>query len=144
MITQNIIDLIKKHEGLCLEPYKDTLGCRTIGYGHLIKPSEDFTTITPDDADSILRIDLQTAYDDACSLFPNIDGICEARKAVLIDLSFNLGKEKLSHFHNFIAAVIAEKFVAAAYELRNSLWFGQVGNRGEEDRLIMLTGEFQV
>ena len=31
---------IKKNEGFSLKPYKDQLGCLTIGYGHLILPNE--------------------------------------------------------------------------------------------------------
>lgn len=31
---------IKGNEGLVLSIYKDTLGFRTVGYGHLIQPSE--------------------------------------------------------------------------------------------------------
>jgi len=144
MITPNIIALIKKHEGCSLVPYSDSMGFSTIGFGHLCRQDEDFSNgITQDQADLMCLADISTAYGDALSLFPKMDGICEARQAVLVDIAFNLGRQKLSHFVNFIAAVIAERWVQAAYELRNSLWYNQVGDRGIEDRLIILTGEFQ-
>ena len=39
-------EYIKAHEGLRLKVYKDSLGKKTIGYGHLIKIGENYTTIT--------------------------------------------------------------------------------------------------
>ena len=37
---KNLKTRIKKNEGYSNKPYKDQLGYNTIGYGHLIKPSE--------------------------------------------------------------------------------------------------------
>lgn len=36
------LELIKNCEGLSLRIYHDPVGLKTIGYGHLIKPDEDF------------------------------------------------------------------------------------------------------
>lgn len=143
MITDKTIALVKKHEGCCLTPYADTMGYNTIGVGHLVHQDEEFGTITQEEADSLLLSDLKCAAADALSLFPKMDGICEARQAVLIDMAFNLGKEKLSCFHNMIAAVNDEKWTQAAWEMRNSKWFTEVGDRGKEDWEMMVTGEFQ-
>lgn len=143
MITNNIIGLIKRHEGLRLEAYDDTLGVRTIGYGHAIKPDEKLDIIDQNKADLLLLDDLAIAYKDAISFVPKIDSFCEPRQAVLIDLAFNLGHKKLSEFVHFLAAYNSEKWTQAAWELCNSHWFTQVGVRGEENRTIVLTGEWQ-
>lgn len=55
------LNLIKQHEGLRLNVYNDVAGFPTIGYGHLIKKGETFTTITESFASMLLRQDLATA-----------------------------------------------------------------------------------
>lgn len=143
MITNNIIGLIKRHEGMRLATYEDTLGVPTIGYGHALKAGESYPDgIDQNKADTLLLSDLAVAYSDAKLLVPKMDTFCEARQAVLIDLAFNLGHHKLTQFVRFLEACNAEKWTMAAYELRNSEWFTQVGERGIEDRAIMLTGEW--
>ncbi|CAK0741032.1 lysozyme [Gammaproteobacteria bacterium] len=42
--SQAGIDLVKEFEGLRLRVYRDAAGLPTVGYGHLIKPGEDFST----------------------------------------------------------------------------------------------------
>lgn len=53
--------LIKNAEGLRLEPYQDVAGYWTIGYGHLIRQDESFTSIDETEADTILAFDLNDA-----------------------------------------------------------------------------------
>lgn len=54
------IALIKSFEGLRLEKYQDAVGKWTIGYGHLILPTESFPhAITEAEAEALLRSDLQ-------------------------------------------------------------------------------------
>lgn len=55
------LNLIKTHEGLRLNVYNDVAGFPTIGYGHLMKKGETFTTITESFASMLLRQDLATA-----------------------------------------------------------------------------------
>lgn len=142
MITPQIIALVKKHEGFDLNAYDDTDGLKTIGWGHLIKPNEDYSTITLEQAESLLLNDLNQAEGDAKSLFDNFDVLCDARQAALIDMAFNLGRDKLAHFHDMIAAVNDNNWPSAAYAMRQSLWYGQVKGRGIEDWHMILTGDF--
>lgn len=53
------IALIKQFEGCVLHVYKDVAGLNTIGYGHLIKPGERFTTITQAQAEALLHTDVR-------------------------------------------------------------------------------------
>ena len=55
------IALIKQYEGLRLTTYKDAVGIPTIGYGHVENPIPPggTRTITAEDAEQILREDLQ-------------------------------------------------------------------------------------
>lgn len=52
------IDLIKKFEGCRLEAYKDPVGVLTIGYGHTGKDVKVKMTITQEQADELLKQDL--------------------------------------------------------------------------------------
>lgn len=54
-------DLLRHFEGLRLKPYRDAAGKLTIGYGHLIRPSEAYTRITPAKAESLLLRDVAIA-----------------------------------------------------------------------------------
>jgi lysozyme len=55
------ITLIKEFEGLKLKPYADLGGKITIGWGHLIKAGEKFTSITTGQAEAIFLKDLAEA-----------------------------------------------------------------------------------
>jgi GH24 family phage-related lysozyme (muramidase) len=59
MINQAGIDLIKRFEGYSEVPYLDQLGIRTIGYGHVIEPGENFTRLSQTLGDSLLISDVK-------------------------------------------------------------------------------------
>ncbi len=59
--NQAAIELIKKFEGFRPTVYNDQGGKPTIGYGHLIKAGEVFTTITLAAAEQILAKDVVIA-----------------------------------------------------------------------------------
>lgn len=60
-ITTDGLTLIKRFEGLVLEPYLDVGGKMTIGYGHLVRPGEYFAMISEKEAEQLLRRDIQVA-----------------------------------------------------------------------------------
>ena len=57
--SSDAIDLIINFEGLSLEPYKDSAGLWTIGYGHMTK--ERHEPITPAQAEAYLVEDVKKA-----------------------------------------------------------------------------------
>lgn len=59
---------LKQFEGLRLQPYKDSAGLWTIGYGHLLKPGEWWDSITEQFATQLLADDVGTAEDAVNSL----------------------------------------------------------------------------
>jgi Phage-related lysozyme (muraminidase) len=59
-ISYSAIELLKKQQGLSLEKYRDEKGLWVIGYGHVIRPWENFSSlITPLAAEIMLQNDLQ-------------------------------------------------------------------------------------
>ncbi|NKB22023.1 MAG: glycoside hydrolase family protein [Alphaproteobacteria bacterium] len=97
--------------------------------------------LTDEQIDSLLVADLATAIDDASDLFTNFDDLNTARQIILVDMAFNLGKNRLSGFRKMIAAVAAEDWNEAANQMMDSRWYRQVKSRGERNVEVMRTGE---
>ena len=116
---------LKLDEGVKAKPYKDTVGKLTVGVGRNL----DDVGLRTDEINYLLDNDIQQAEADAKTLFTNFDALSDARKAVLVNMSFNLGLSRLSGFKNFKAAVEAGAFEQAAVEMLSSKWAEQVGAR---------------
>jgi len=91
------IEFIKKWEGSRLnpktrmhEPYKCCAGLLTIGYGHLIKPGEDFGAgIDEERAIELLKGDLSAAENAVSRLVPC--ALPQNQFDALVSLVFNIG-----------------------------------------------------
>lgn len=132
------IEQIKRHEGLKLHPYKCTAGKTTIGYGRNL----DDKGITASEAEEMLLTDMCEVEE---RLFAEglLSGLSDARKAVLINMGYQLGVSGLFKFKKMIAAVDRKEYELAAKEMLNSLWAKQTPRRAKELSEQMLTGEFQ-
>jgi len=87
------VERIKQFEALRLSPYKDIAGKWTIGYGHLIKPSESYLLsgqITPQKADALLRADLKGA-ENAVNKWVTVP-LSKNQRDSLVSLVFNIGE----------------------------------------------------
>ena len=130
--------MIKRHEGLRLKPYRDTVGKLTIGYGRNL---ED-VGISLEEAELMLEHDLDRAIQAAREVIPGFDELDEVRQAVLVDMAFNLGRAGLAGFRRFRAALALGDFERAASEMLDSLWARQVGRRAEELAEMMRSGQW--
>ena len=138
MNYHSTIEQLKRHEGLKLKPYRCTAGKLTIGYGHNL----DDKGITKAQAEEMLLSDM-CEVEERLHRAGFLRGLNDARKAVLINMAFQLGFKGLSQFRNMLAAVQSEQFVLAAKEMLDSRWATQTPNRAKELSEQMLTGEFQ-
>lgn len=130
-------ELIKKHEGLELLPYEDTVGKLTIGYGRNLTDRG----ITRAEAEYMLQFDVLQALEDVEDLSgPAWHHYSPRRKAVLIDMSFNLGKGRLKQFKKMWQALHRCDYDKAAAEMLNSRWANQVGQRALNLAEIMRNG----
>lgn len=88
-LSQSGLDFIKGEEGLELDVYPDSNGNPTIGYGHLLKPGENFTRISPEMAEQLLFQDVQDAVStvNASVFVPLTQSMFDA----LVSLVFNWG-----------------------------------------------------
>ena len=98
MLTTDVdgLALIERSEGLRLQVYQDQAGKPTIGYGHLVRPGEDFTGgITAEDAVALLQKDLRDAEVAVNSLVSV--PLTQTQFDALADFCFNLGAGALAH-----------------------------------------------
>lgn len=130
-------ELIKKHEGLRLRPYKCTAGKLTIGYGRNL----DDNGISQYEAEEMLNNDIQRCYSQLVKL-PCWNKLDEVRQAVLLDMCYNLGIVRLKQFKKMLGALEVGAYNRAAAEMLNSKWAVQVKSRATELSKIMQTGEY--
>jgi lysozyme len=100
-----------------------------IGFTHGVSPD---SRISLQMARQKLNEKLPGYLQDVVSLVPNFASLPFVIQTVLLNLCFNLGKDRLGSFRNTLGAFRREDFAAAATGLENSLWFRQVGRRGAE------------
>ena len=129
MIASEIAkESIRAHEGLRLLMYQDTVGKWTVGYGHNIEERG----ISPDVAEDMLEEDVEIAESDAIDVYGDLwANLSVNRQAVLIEMSFQLGRNRLSGFQKFLAASRAGDHDDAAREMMSSQWAVQVPKRAK-------------
>lgn len=123
-------------EGVKLKPYRDTVGKLTIGVGRNL----DDKGIRPDELALMLDNDITEAEATAKVLFPSFDSLSDNRKAVLVNLAFNLGQARLALFRKLRKAVETQDFDAAYVEMVTSTWADQVGQRAVRLAKLMKDG----
>jgi lysozyme len=88
-IPQAAIDFIRNAEGCRLHIYPDSAGKLTIGIGHLIKPCEEFGIITYQEAEDLLRDDMQEAANAIARLITR--PLNDNQYAALLSFTYNEG-----------------------------------------------------
>lgn len=132
-----IEEQIMRHEGFSSTVYKDPAGNLAIGYGRNLESKG----ITKDEALILLRNDIAESEVDLFKIFGKlILKMDNNRRHALIDMRYNLGATGFREFKWMIWAIKDRDFVRAAQEMRDSLWYEQVGDRGKKLRNMMLHG----
>jgi len=135
-------DQIKQDEGLVLHAYDDSLGYATIGYGRLVDQRKG-GGISEDEALYLLKNDVNArlnVLENAIDFFARLD---DARKAVLLNMSFQLGITGLLKFKNTLAKIEMGDYDGAADNMLKSLWARQTTNRAGRLAEQMRTGQWQ-
>lgn len=138
MIEQLREQLIRD-EGLRLKPYKDSVGKLTIGVGRNLTDRG----ISRKEAMYLLENDIRDHAMELVVKLPWVASLDDARQAVLINMSFNLGVPQLLEFKVTLAAVQVRNFESAARHMLNSRWAKQVGSRALRLAEQMRTGVWQ-
>ena len=132
--------LLTLHEGFKNKPYTDTVGKLTIGIGRNLTDRG----LSNEEILYLFQNDLKQHTAELERAFPWVALLDPVRKAVLIDMAFNLGIPKLSKFVTTLGHVKEGRYEKASETMLQSLWASQVGSRAQRLSKMMKTGEWPV
>jgi lysozyme len=123
-------------EGYRQKPYRDTVGKLTIGVGR------NLDDIGVNDAEISLMLDNDIARAEAAAyrLVPTFEDLSDVRKAVIVNMAFNLGERTLGGFHDTLQAIAEQRWEDAADHMLESHWASQVGARAQRLAQAMRDG----
>ena len=136
---EEIKQRIKEHEGYRDTVYSDSLGFATIGYGHLVLPTDNFVegvTYDKETLEEVFDNDFKIAVDSARELLRDIEHNYIIF-GVLVEMCFQLGKPKVSKFNKMFIALKEKNLDKASDEMINSRWHKQTPKRCESLANIM-------
>jgi lysozyme len=125
MITDALIQSVKRHESWRGDSYKDSEGVWTVGWGTNLETLEDF----PEGfAEFFLKRELvNAAY--ALSQRSAWHELTQTRREVLIEMAYNLGMAGVNGFKKMWTAIDHGNYEEAADQMLDSKWANQVGVR---------------
>ena len=138
MREEAIKKMIQRHEGYVPRVYMDTVQVPTAGYGHAFLVG---SPISHKVAELLFEDDYNRCKKDYEQLRPLIGELDPIRRAVIIDMLFNLGLSRLKGFKKTLAAIRAKDFEEAAKEMLDSKWHQQTGYRAKKLADMMRKGE---
>ena len=146
--------LIALHEGIRQIAYRDSLGLLTIGIGHLLNTVRDARLpeplrsavaakrLTMAQVHELFEIDLREHVEALVTYYPWINDLDEVRRAVLLDMAFNMGPAFLAGWPNFVLQLQHGNWHGAATNMRGTRWAKQVKGRAERLARMVETGEW--
>jgi lysozyme len=114
------LPVVKADEGLELEPYLDSLGVLTVGYG------TNITQIDEREAEWLLEHRLGKAFAACQRAFPWFPQLTPVRQAVVLMMAYQLGLPRLLGFKRMLAAMPAAiasgDYSVVEFEMLDSKW----------------------
>lgn len=137
--------ILELHEGNRRFPYTDTVGKLSIGIGFNLTD----VGLYPEEINFIFENRLRLVEADLRRALPWFYKLDDVRQAVLIDMAYNMGPEPFDgdgrkDWPIFVDQVKSGEYVAAARNMRATLWAKQVKGRAERLATMMETGEWPV
>lgn len=149
------VDLIEDGEGFRKNPYICPAGYLTIGHGINLDShkeikdelnregfvnSEGILEITESKSKEILMYFVDDIVEKIGSEKWYLNADTSLRKAVVIDMVYNLGLSGFKKFKKCLSAIEASNYGDAADEMMDSKWYAQVKNRGVRNVKYMRVG----
>lgn len=137
---------IKHSEGLYLQPYLDPPGNTnnqySVGYGHLIKKGEEelMNGVTKEQAEQIFDKDFNEHTTATAKNFHGFDKLDSARKAVVLDMGFNMGPSWETVLTDAAKAIQEQRWQDAYKEILNTKYAKQVGPRAQRNANVIVSG----
>ena len=147
------LKMVKEAEGFSAVPYYCPSNRLTQGYGRNLEvhplSDEELAELNADGTVSETVAEkwaLHELLDCEIKLMSNIiyNNQSPIRKAVLLDMCFNIGYTGLTKFKKMWFALGNKDYAQAAREMKDSAWYTQVGNRGKRNVEIMASNKIKV
>jgi len=139
-MTEQLLEMLKRHEGVKSHVYLCSAGYETIGVGRNI--SKSGMGLSDDEVDYLLENDIIRVIKELSSEYPWFKDLDDVRKDAMIDISFNLGATRLRGFKRALAAMEVADYSTAAKEFLDSKWSRDVKGRSHELAHMIETGEY--
>ena len=137
---EQLIEMLKRHEGGKSHVYKCSAGYESIGVGRNI--SKTGLGLSEDEVDYLLESDISRVIKELSSEYPWFNDLDDVRKDAMIDISFNLGATRLRGFKRALAAMDVADHKTASLEFLDSKWSRDVKGRSTELAYMIETGEY--
>jgi lysozyme len=129
-VTEQLLEMLKRHEGVRSKVYLCSAGYETIGVGRNI--SESGMGLSDDEVDYLLENDIARVIKELSTEYRWFKDLDDVRKDAMIDISFNLGATRLRGFKRALAAMEVADYKMAAKEFLDSKWSRDVKGRATE------------
>ena len=137
---EQLIEMLKRHEGVKSHVYKCSAGYESIGVGRNI--SKTGLGLSEDEVQYLLESDISRVIKELSSEYRWFNDLDDVRKDAMIDISFNLGATRLRGFKRALAAMDVADYKMAATEFLDSKWSRDVKGRSYELASMIETGEY--
>ncbi len=124
-MMNNLIEQIKHDEGFVGNPYDDSLGIPTIGYG---------TKLPLDEKEASMLLE-KRLMDVVYEIENNVDFFSDLPKEaqdIILNMAYNMGVPRLMKFKKMWKALSERDYREASKEMVDSRWYNQVGQRANE------------
>jgi len=140
-MREELISMLKQHEGVETHAYKCSESKTTIGVGRNIDKNGGLG-LSGDEVDYLLQNDIDRVISELDSEYDWFSDLDEVRQDAMIDISFNLGQTRLRGFKNALSAMAEGDWDEAADQFMDSRWSGQVGDRAKNLTDMIRTGAY--
>jgi lysozyme len=142
-VKTELIRQLKGDEGVKPCAYQDHLGFWTVGVGRLIDGRKPGAGLRPDEITYLLNNDVDDRIGALTKALPWFQDLDDARKGVLLNMSFQMGTDGLLQFRRTLDHIRLGKYIEAADAMLQSLWAKQTPERAQRLAKQMLTGIWQ-
>lgn len=142
-LRQNLKRQLAGDEDKRKHVYKDHLGYYTIGIGRLVDDRKPGSGLRESEIEFMLNNDVDDRMNELTKRIPWFQDLDDARKGVLLNMSFQMGVDGLLGFKNTLAMVESGDYISAARGMLQSLWARQTPERAARMADQMRTGVWQ-
>ena len=130
-MTEQLLEMLKRHEGVEHHIYRCSAGFWTLGAGRNVDPQGGLG-LSDDEVDYLLQNDIERVIKELSAEYRWFNSLDDVRKDAMIDISFNLGATRLRGFKRALAAMEVADYKMAAKEFLDSKWSRDVKGRATE------------